>query len=90
MDPCLFGNKYGSVPIGHGVKLKEEYDTIKMVLLMLFICCTQFYWKCKLTNYQNLFNQLLVSYHMLGCNMSLKLYYLKSHHLNKLISLITW
>jgi len=37
MDTYLYGNKYRSVPIGHAVKLKEEYDTVKMVLKMLFI-----------------------------------------------------
>jgi len=77
MDPCVYGSKYGSVPIGHAVKLKEEHDTVKMVLLMHFICCTQFFWKNKSSNYQDLVNELLVSYHMLGCNMSINLHYLK-------------
>ena len=26
------GNMYGSIPIGHSVKLKEEYNNIKLVL----------------------------------------------------------
>jgi len=30
------------MPIGHAVKLKEEHDTVKMVLQMLFVCCTHF------------------------------------------------
>jgi len=42
MDPCLYGNTYGSISIEHAVKL-EEHDTIKMVLQMSFICCTQFF-----------------------------------------------
>src|SRR5215469_13374988 len=29
------GNKYGSVPVGHFIKLKEEYKTIKIVLARL-------------------------------------------------------
>ena len=67
-----------SIPIGHAVKLKEERDTIKMVLQMLFICSTHFFWKTKSSNYQDLVNELLASYHMLGCNKSIKLHYLKS------------
>jgi len=73
MDP--YGNKYGSVPIGHALKLKEEHDTAKMVLLMRFICCTYFFWKNKSSKYLNLVNELFVSYHMLGCNTSIKLHY---------------
>jgi len=42
MDPYLYGNKYGSVSIGHALKLEEEHDTVKMVLQML-ICCTKFF-----------------------------------------------
>jgi len=61
------------------VTLKEEHDTVKMVLQMLFICCTNFFWKTKSSNYQGLFNELLASYHILGCNMSIKLHCLKSH-----------
>jgi len=41
----LYGNKYGSIPIGHAVMLMEEHDTVKMVLQLLFICCTQFFGK---------------------------------------------
>ena len=61
------------------MKLEEEHDAVKMVLQMLFICCTQFCLKTKSSNYQDLVNELLASYHMLGCNMSIKLLYLKSH-----------
>jgi len=50
-----------------------------MVLQMLFICCTQFVWKTKSSKYQDLVKELVASYHMLGCNMSIKLHYLKSH-----------
>ena len=45
MDPYLCGNKYGSVSIGHAVELKAEHDTVKVVLQMHFICCTQFFLK---------------------------------------------
>jgi len=48
------------------VKLEEEHDTVKMVLQMLFIYCTQFFLKTKSSNYQDLVNELLVSYHILG------------------------
>jgi len=52
MDTFLYGNKkYGSIPIGHAVKLKEEHETVKIVLQMLFICCTQFDCKTKSSNY---------------------------------------
>jgi len=79
MDPYLYGNKYGSVSIGHAVKLNEERGAVKMVLQMLFICCTQFFLKTKLSNYEDLVNELLASYHILGCNMSIKQHYLISH-----------
>jgi len=72
MDPYSYDNKYGSVPIAHAVKLKAEHDTIKMVLKMLFICAHffahNFFGKTK-SNHQDLVKELLVSYHMLGCNM---------------------
>jgi len=61
------------------VKLEEEHDTLKMVLQMLLICCTQVFLKTKSSNYQDLVNELLAIYHILGCNMSIKLHYLKSH-----------
>jgi len=79
MDPYLYGNKYGSISIGHVVKLEEEHDIVKVVLQMLLICCTQFLLKTKSSNYHDLVSELLASYHMLGCNMSIKLHYLKSH-----------
>jgi len=80
MDPCLHGNKYGTVSIGHAVKLKGEHDIVKMVLQMLLICCTKFLLKTKSSNYQDLVNELLASYHILGCNMNIRLlFYLKSH-----------
>jgi len=43
MDPYFYGNKYGSISIGHAVKLEEEHDTVKLVLQMLPICCTRFF-----------------------------------------------
>jgi len=57
------------------VKLEEEHDTLKMVLQMLLICCTQVFLKTKSSNYQDLVNELLAIYHILGCNMSIKLHY---------------
>jgi len=51
MDTYLYGNKYGSIRVGHAMKLKEEHDTVKMVLQMLFICCTQFFRKTKPSDY---------------------------------------
>jgi len=51
MDTYLYCNNYGSTPVGHIIKLKDERDTVKMVLQMLFICCTQFFWKSKSSNY---------------------------------------
>ena len=66
MDPYLYGNKYGSASIGHAVKLEEERDTVKMVLQMLLICCTQFLLKTKLSNYQDLVNELLAIYHIMN------------------------
>jgi len=44
-DTYLYGNKYGSIPIGQVGNLEEEHDTVKMVLQMLFICCTHFFGK---------------------------------------------
>ena len=90
MDPYLYGNKYGSVHIGHAVKLKEEHGTLKMVLQMLFIYCTHIFWKTKSSNYQDLVSELLASYHMLGCTVSINLHYLKSN-LDKFPNFqITW
>jgi len=57
----LYGNKYGSIPIGYAVMLMEEHDTVKIVLQLLFICCTQFFWKSRSFNYQDLVNELLVN-----------------------------
>jgi len=34
--------KYGSISIGHAVRLEEEHDTVMMVLQMHLISCTQF------------------------------------------------
>ena len=70
MDPYFCGNKYGSISIEHAVKLKEKHVTVKVVVKMLFICCTQFFLKTKSSNYQDLVNELLAIYHILGCNMS--------------------
>jgi len=43
MDPYLYGNKYGFIPIEHVVQLRKEHETVKVVLQMFFICCTQFF-----------------------------------------------
>jgi len=51
MVTYVYGNKYGSIPIGPPMKLKEERDTVKMVLQILFICCTQFVFKTKPSHY---------------------------------------
>jgi len=66
MDPYLYGNKNGSASIGHAVKLEEERDTVKMVLQMLLICCTQFLLKTKPSNYQDLVIELLAIYHIMN------------------------
>ena len=81
MDPYLYGNKYGSVPIGHAVQLKE-HDTVKVVLQMLYICCrpTQFYWK---TNSSTVTTTIwsVSCWQVTTCwdAMSIKPHYLKSH-----------
>ena len=35
------GNQYGSIPIGHSVTLKENYESIKVVLERLKYCVHQ-------------------------------------------------
>jgi len=60
------------------VKLREEHDTVKVVLQMLHLLYTSSS-KTKSSNNQDLVNELLVIYHILGGNISIKLYYLKSH-----------
>jgi len=60
------------------VKLGEEHDTVKVVLQMLHLLYT-ISSDTKSSNNQDLVNELLAIYHILGCNMSIKLYYLKSH-----------
>ena len=60
------------------MKLREEHDTVKVVLQKLHLLYT-ISSKTKSSNNQDLVNELLAIYHILGCNMSIKLYYLKSH-----------
>ena len=41
MDPSLLHNRYGSIPIGHSVTLKKNYENIKVVLERLKYCVHQ-------------------------------------------------
>ena len=66
------------ISIGHAVKLREEHDTVKVVLQMLHLLYT-ISSKTKSSNNQDLVSELLAIYHILGCNTNIKLYYLKSH-----------
>ena len=47
----------------------EEHDTVKVVLQMLYLLYT-ISSKTKSSNNQDLVNELLAIYHILGCNMS--------------------